>query len=173
MQSRSITGHTFIFFSSCVNSYIIPPGSTWQSPVILYLSYIFPYNILLNDPCDADLLYISGKISFFILLYLLVISVSGTKARPYRKIIAWQQFTTFSGSVPAPTTGNYTEGTRAVLLHLPGPGTFDRQQLRIVNNTDNIWTFRINMHAFRIYPCALVWNITSFFLKFASRNDII
>lgn len=80
MQSRSITGHTFIFFSSCVNSYIIPPGSTWQSPVILYLSYIFTYNILLNNPCDAELLYISGKISFFILLYLLVISVAGTKA---------------------------------------------------------------------------------------------
>ena len=64
MQSRSITGHTFIFFSSCVNSYIIPPGSTWQSPVILYLSYIFPYNILLNAAYDADLLYISGKFLF-------------------------------------------------------------------------------------------------------------
>lgn len=138
MQSRSITGHTFIFFSSCVNSYIIPPESTWQSPVILYLSYIFPYNILLNAPYDADLLYISGKFLFFILLYLLVISVAGTKAYPYRRIIAWQQFTAFSGSVPAPTTNNYTEGTRAVLLHLPGPGTSDRQQLRSINNTDNI-----------------------------------
>lgn len=32
---------------------------------------------------------------------------------------------------------------------------------------------QIYTEIFCIYPCALVWNFTSFFLKFASRNAII
>lgn len=84
------------------------------------ISYTFPVNFFFHSSVSAG--HIGRR----------------NKSAPIQEIIAWQQFTAFSGSVPAPTTNNYTEGTRAVLLHLPGPGTSDRQQLRSVNNTDNI-----------------------------------
>ena len=172
MQSRWITGHAFIFFSSCVNSYIIPPGSTRQSPVILYLSYIFPYNILFYAPGDAELLYISGQ---FLFSFFCICWSYRSQEQKRNHTGEWSHGSSlrlsqavFRHPLPVITPkahGRYFTFTR--------PGNSDRQQLRSVNNTDNIWTIRINMHAFRIYPSALVLNFTSFFLKFASRNAII